>query len=250
MSGPFRNVAALRKTGNVCSLYWRLLVSQSSFQTYKIHSTISAPGSRREPLSPQPSPAPLPLPPREQDRGALPWQSWATPSGSGSSISAPPGVKGMLSNLWNFSVRNKHFRIPFWPPELGTQPIAWSPESSWAGIWERWGTFQCCFLLLLAGLQDTITVRSWGPAPPPPSIGGRATGISQTVLAGHARGWVGSGRTEGQGAQASPLGTSLPLHCQVVCPAPRPDFCQAPQGDAMSSFQGPAGTHGEPFWLA
>lgn len=52
----------------------------------------------------------------------------AGPQAPGPQLLSPPaksqllGVKGMLSNLWYFSARNKHFQIPFRPPEPGTLP--------------------------------------------------------------------------------------------------------------------------------
>lgn len=54
------------------------------------------------------------------------------------------GVKGTLSNLWNFSVRNKHVGIPCRPPAPGMLPAARS-----RGFLNRHlgalGDFQCLF---------------------------------------------------------------------------------------------------------
>lgn len=152
----------------------------------------------------------------------------------------------MLSNLWNFSERNKHFRIPFWPPELGTLPTAWSPESSWSGIWEHWGTFQCLFSPPAGGAIRTPL--QWGHGALPrcvhPSVAEQPGSCSRCGLDVPGAGW-GLERLRSR-AQAAPLRTALPLHCQVLSPTPAPNLRQGPQGYTLSSFLGPAGTRGEP----
>ena len=131
MSGPFRNVAALLGRPGMSAP----CTEGCWFPHPLFRPTKSTPPS--VPLGPDESrclrspPQPLSFcPPGSRTEELFPDSLEPRLRALDPHISAPPGVKGMLSNLWNFSVRNKHFRIPFWPPELGTQPIAWSPESS------------------------------------------------------------------------------------------------------------------------
>lgn len=148
-------------TGVSSPLYWSLLVSPSSFQTYKVHSTISAPVSRQGEVSPEPSTASFPLPAGKQDRGAIPWQSWATGQAHKApdpQLSAPPAKRQLLGSkeCWAIfgifqretSTFEFHSGLLSWAhcPQPGALSLPDQASGSTGGL------FSVCFLLLLAGL--------------------------------------------------------------------------------------------------
>lgn len=166
------------------------------------------------------------------------------PTGSGSpalitSCQIPaPGVKGMLSNLWYFAASSKHFQIPFRPPEPGTLPTPQASSLPAQASGSARGLFGVCFLLLLAGLEDTITVRSWSPAPLHPRAESQEPAGWLEVLGaglGPAGMW---GRT-----QAVPSGTPCPIMARSY---PLPRGLPAAKGlRAPLAVRPPAGTDGE-----
>lgn len=142
-------------------------------------------------------------------------------------------------------MRNKHFQIPFRPPEPGTLPEAWSPESSWTGIWELWGTLQCLFSPPAGWTVGHHYSEVMEPCPAA-STGGRAASILQSVLN---RLCCGVGRVQKDcGAQpglhpqdpSAPVLPGLTLH-PGAWPRPR-----ALGPDSLSSFVRAAGANGKP----
>lgn len=137
----------------------------------------SSPIGRARTSNPCPLPHPPPPPPGEWQRGLFPQLSWPgqqgthpqTPSPSGfqwllPNSAAAPGVKGMLSNLWNFFCRETstfEFQIPFRPPEPAhcLQESAKS-QSSLARAWRVLGDFS--LFIFFSRWQGCKTPLRWG----------------------------------------------------------------------------------------
>lgn len=141
-------------------------VRESGFPVCDWLRNMTAPPSGGQESNPCPLPH-LPHHPGRRAEGLFPQLSWpalqGTPTGSHSSgfqwllPNSAPGVKGMLSNLWNFffcrETSTFEFQIPFRPPEQAhcLQESA-KPQSSSASLESTGGLFPVYILFLLAGL--------------------------------------------------------------------------------------------------